>query len=83
MSAFVAATSQFLGGYLGQMAVGNFDEDGRPDLALVDWQGNTVRILLNTVSAAGFAESGAFGVGAAPFGVVAADFNDDGHWAWR
>lgn len=76
---FVAPASLAVGGHLGEMAVGDFNEDGRPDLALVDELGSTVRILLSESSAAGFAESGAFGVGSAPSGVVVGDFNGDGH----
>ena len=76
---FVAATSLRLGGSPTDMATGDFNEDGRPDLAVVDYSSGSVKILLSTGGAAGFSEAGAFSMGGAPYGVVAADFNGDGH----
>ena len=77
--AFGAATSLRLGGLPSEMATGDFNEDGRPDLVVVDRLGSTVKILLNTGGVSGFSEAGAFSVGSAPYGVAAADFNGDGH----
>src|SRR3989344_251036 len=77
--AFGAATSLSLGGLPSEMATGDFNEDGRPDLVVVDRLGSTVKILLNTGGGSGFSEAGGFRVGSAPYGVAAADFNGDGH----
>ena len=77
--AFGAATSLRLGGLPSEMATGDFNEDGRPDLVVVDRLSSTVKILLNTGGVSGFSEAGAFSVGSAPYGVAAADFNGDGH----
>lgn len=52
--AFGAATSLRLGGVPSEMATGDFNEDGRPDLVVVDRLGSTVKILLNTGGVAGF-----------------------------
>lgn len=76
---FVAATSLRLGGWPTEVAAGDFNEDGRPDLAVVDYSGGSVKILLSTGDTAGFSEAGVFSMGGAPYGLVAADFNGDGH----
>jgi hypothetical protein len=69
------------------IAAGDFNGDGRADLAVADsgtntTPGNTVSVLLNTTPAgtgvASFTAQQTFAVGASPFSVVAADFNGDG-----
>jgi hypothetical protein len=64
------------------VAAGDFNGDGRPDLAVTDEGGNTVSVLLNTTparaAAASFAAQQTFAVGNNPFAIVAADFNGDG-----
>ncbi len=66
------------------VAVGDFNGDGKPDLAVANQGDNTVTVLLN--STAPGAASASFtlaanvgvGVGAAPAGIVVADLNGDG-----
>jgi hypothetical protein len=56
--------------------VADFNGDGRPDLAVSDFQNNWVSILLGSVGG-GFAAKGTFATGAFPTAMVAADFNGD------
>jgi hypothetical protein len=64
------------------MAVGDFNGDGKPDLAATNLNGKSVSVLLNAAAAgaggAAFAAQQTFAVGSFPFGVVVADFNGDG-----
>jgi hypothetical protein len=63
------------------VAVGDFDGDGRPDLAVCNVNDNTVSILLNTTTVTGtvsFAAPQMFAVGSLPRGLAVADFNGDG-----
>jgi hypothetical protein len=63
-------------------AVADFNGDGRPDLALVNYNDGTVSVLLNTTAAGAaapaFTAQAPFTVGVNPGFVVAADFNGDG-----
>jgi hypothetical protein len=63
------------------VAVGDFNGDGRPDLAATNDGDKTVSVLLNTTAAgagtASFAAQQTFAVGTGPFGVAAADINGD------
>ena len=64
------------------IAVGDFDGDGKPDLAVTNHAGSTVSILLND-SEAQAAEGryrlvASFAVGSLPHAVVGGDFNGDG-----
>lgn len=65
-----------------ELAVGDVNGDGRPDIAVVSFNNNTVSVLLNTTSTGAtvptFATPQTFGVGSTPFGVAFADFNGDG-----
>jgi hypothetical protein len=60
----------------------DLDGDGRADLAVADYYGNTLSVLVNTTAAgsktASFAAGQSFAVGSFPYDVVAADFNGDG-----
>jgi len=69
------------------IALGDFNGDGHPDLALADYVGNSVTILYNngsggfaattTGSAAGDYET--VSVGTEPYSVAVGDFNGDGY----
>ena len=60
-------------------AVGDFDGDGKADLAIVDQNSNNVTVLLGN-GAGGFAPSSnsPFGTGMQPSAIAVADFNGDG-----
>jgi subtilisin family serine protease len=60
------------------MVVGDFNEDGKPDLAVANHISNNVSVLLGN-SSGGFANAMNFAVAAGPVGIAAADFNLDGH----
>jgi alpha-tubulin suppressor-like RCC1 family protein len=77
---FAAAPSAPInfGGNLDSVAVGDFNNDGRPDIAVVDQNGGTVTILKGD-GAGGFATTSPIPVGVtAPASVVVGDFNGDG-----
>ena len=58
------------------IAVGDFDNDGWPDVVTANNGGSSVSVLMN--SHAGFASAVNYLVGNAPMSVAAADFNSDG-----
>jgi hypothetical protein len=62
------------------MAVGDFNGDGRPDLAIADFNGNSVTVLLGNGSG-GFtpATGSQFALGTYPISLVVGDFNGDGN----
>ncbi len=66
----------------GTVAVGDFNGDGKPDLALSDWGFGSVWVLTDsTVAGAttpGFTRAQAFPTGAHPSFVAVGDFNGDG-----
>jgi hypothetical protein len=60
------------------LAAGDFNNDGRPDLAYADNNANVARVLLARGNGT-FQAQAPYCVGPSPFGLVAADFNNDGH----
>ncbi len=64
------------------VAVGDFNGDGRPDLAVANGSSNTVSVLLNTTApgatTASFAVQQTFATGSSPRFVATGDFNGDG-----
>jgi hypothetical protein len=64
------------------VSTGDFNGDGKPDLAVANRDSNTVSILLNTTTAGAttptFAPQATFPTGAAPWSVSIGDFNGDG-----
>ena len=60
------------------MTTGDFDGDGKPDLAVANYQGGTVTVLLGN-GLNGFVSAGAaIPVGFGPYGIAAGDLNGDG-----
>ncbi len=64
------------------MALGDFNGDGKPDLAVTNVGGGTVSVLLNTTATGAtvpsFATQVTFLAGADPIAVAVGDFNGDG-----
>src|SRR5947208_3661241 len=61
------------------VAVGDFNHDGKPDLAVANFNSNNVTILLGDGSGGFSQPSGSpVAVGLAPFSVAVGDFNHDG-----
>ena len=58
------------------VAVGDFNGDGKPDLAVANERSNTVSVLLGSGSG-GFGPATSFGVGSFPSSVAVGDFNGD------
>ncbi|GAB3690455.1 hypothetical protein GCM10027592_07730 [Spirosoma flavus] len=71
------ATNYPVGSGPRSVAIGDFNGDGKPDLAVGNRNGNTVSILLGT-STGSFAPQTTFAVGANPISVAVSDFNSDG-----
>ncbi|MGQ0620777.1 MAG: FG-GAP-like repeat-containing protein [Panacagrimonas sp.] len=79
---FAGATSVAIGPGPGLSARGDFNLDGKSDLAVANFNSNTVSILLNTTvpgaSSASFADPANVVVGMTPRSVAVGDFNGDG-----
>jgi len=62
------------------VAVGDFNGDGYPDLAVTNFRGNNLQYLLNggASSPGKFASSRTVAVGSLPISVAVGDFNGDG-----
>ncbi|MEN6450965.1 MAG: FG-GAP-like repeat-containing protein [Thermoguttaceae bacterium] len=79
-ASFAAATTVNSGGTSPQcVAVGDFNNDGKPDMAVTNRGDSTVGVLLNNGSG-GFSTAATLSTGGSgPFGIVTADFNGDGN----
>lgn len=60
-----------------ESAVGDFNNDGWPDIAFTDFEGGAVNILLND-GAGNFTNIGSIATADGAFGIAAGDFNNDG-----
>jgi len=67
-----------VGRYAGVVLVGDFDENGNPDLASVNGESRTVSVLIGD-GAGGFATSVDYATGDLPLGGAVGDLNGDGH----
>lgn len=76
--AFAPGQSSRTGNAPVSVAAGDFDNDGRPDLAITNSADNEVEILLGDGTGA-FAPPRAIPVGVAPFHVICGDLNGDGN----
>src|SRR5260370_30735605 len=76
---FAAAANFGAGGNPEAVAVGDFNDDGKQDLAVSDYGSNTVSILLGDGAGSFSAASNSpFAVGINPVSVAVGDFNGDG-----
>jgi len=79
---FAAATNFTIGANPQMVAAGDLNGDGRSDLAIPSFSGNTVAVLLNTTAPGAttpaFATPSNFAVGSGPIGVTISDLNGDG-----
>ena len=64
------------------VSIGDFNGDGKPDLAVANGGSNTVSVLLNTTApgetVASYSGHSTFATGSAPYSVSIGDFNGDG-----
>ena len=62
---------------------GDFNGDGIPDLAIANYGGSSVTVLLGVGDGTFTAVSPSPATGSGPFAIVAGDFNNDGIWTLR
>ena len=74
---FAPAANYGAGNAPQSVAVGDFNGDGKPDLATANITGSNVSVLLGTGTGS-FAAAVNYGAGANPFSVAVGDFNGDG-----
>ncbi|MGD0998743.1 MAG: VCBS repeat-containing protein, partial [Thermoleophilia bacterium] len=74
---FLPATDYGTGTWPASVAVGDFNNDGKQDLATADYGSNAVSVLLGNGNG-GFGAKTDFGTGAYPEPIAVADFNADG-----
>ena len=77
MTALSGRGGDGVGAYPYSVAIGDFNGDGRPDLAVANVDSNTVSVLLGNGDGT-FQAAVNYGVGTKPFSVVVGDFNGDG-----
>ncbi len=75
---FSAATNFNVGGIPASVAVGNFNADNFPDLAVANSLSNNISILFGNGNG-GFSAATNFSTGQAPNSIIVADFNVDGN----
>ncbi len=82
MPTFASRTSFAVGSDPIGLAVGDFNGDGKADLAITNKNSNSVSVLFNTTATGAasptFAGQVTFGTGTTPISVTAGDFNGDG-----
>jgi CSLREA domain-containing protein len=74
---FAAATNRPAGSAPTAVVTGDFNGDGKQDIAVTDQASNTVSVLLGD-GAGGFGAATSFNVGANPLALAVGDFNGDG-----
>jgi hypothetical protein len=67
-----------LGTRISAIAAGNFDSDGRLDLAVTENDGNQVLLLLRNAQNTGFSPQLQFATGTTPDAIAVGDYNGDG-----
>lgn len=75
---FATAVNYAVGTTPQAIAIADFNSDGRPDLAVANFGGNSVSILIGNGDGT-FRSTTAFHTGSRPLSVIAADFNNDGN----
>ncbi|MCA2668070.1 MAG: VCBS repeat-containing protein [Pseudanabaena sp. M114S2SP2A07QC] len=75
--AFSTPTNFSVGNFPISVTVGDFNGDGKSDLAVANLNGNNVSVLLGT-GAGSFGPATNFSVGSSPISVTVGDFNGDG-----
>ena len=75
--AFAADMEYGAGSYTNSVAAGDFNGDGKLDLATANWYGNSVSVLPGSGDGT-FAANVEYGSGSGPISVTAGDFNGDG-----
>ena len=77
LASFATATNFTVGNNPRSVAVGDFNSDGKLDMATANRDGNNVSVLLGNGTGS-FATATNFTVGSRPLSVAVADFNSDG-----
>src|SRR5262249_48663308 len=77
LGVFCAKTDLNGGNFPESVALGDFNQDGQIDLAVANFNGNTVSIFLGTGNGS-FGAKTDFATGTGPFAVALGDFNGDG-----
>lgn len=78
MSIFSTATNYPVGTEPGFVVVGDFNKDGKPDIATANYGSKNISILLGTGTGS-FGTATNFSVGLSPFSLTLGDFNNDGN----